>query len=179
MNIKRSILGSGRMTKNFRYEVNGHIIIDTVDLDTSNGNFGRIIGTTELVSTGLFTKPKPIDPGSELAKAIAEDKTGDRNNTYQKVMTNVKKNASEQGNLSLFNEALSESGMSAVANGNAQIDAPVASTQGVDSTASEETSSNVEPKEKKRSNASLTPLGKDANTFGKSFLKLATMFLEL
>ena len=63
-NIQRSILGSGRMTKNYRYEVNGRIIIDTVDLDTSNGNFGNIIDTVELVTGfgGLITKPKPIDP---------------------------------------------------------------------------------------------------------------------
>ena len=156
-NVKVSILNSNRMTKNYRYEVDGHIIIDTVDLDTNNGNFGRIIGTTELVTGagGFITKPKPIDPGSELAKAIAEDKTGDRNNTYQKVMTNVKNNAAKQGKLSLYNEALSQSGMSAVANGNAQIDAPVVSNQGVDNTVKEETSDDVQPKEKKRSNASI------------------------
>tara|TARA_B100000700_G_scaffold312325_1_gene395748 strand:- start:695 stop:2320 length:1626 start_codon:yes stop_codon:yes gene_type:complete len=156
-NVKVSILNSNRMTKNYRYEVNGHIIIDTVDLDTNNGNFGRIIGTTELVTGagGFITKPKPIDPGSELAKAIAEDKTGDRNNTYQKVMTNVKNNAAKQGKLSLYNEALSQSGMSAVANGNAQIDAPVVSNQGVDKSVNEEKNEDIEPKEKKRSNASL------------------------
>ena len=156
-NVKVSILNSNRMTKNYRYEVNGHIIIDTVDLDTNNGNFGRIIGTTELVTGagGFITKPKPIDPDSELAKAIAEDKTGDRNNTYQKVMTNVKNNAAKQGKLSLYNEALSQSGMSAVANGNAQIDAPVVSNQGVDKSVNEEKNEDIEPKEKKRSNASL------------------------
>ena len=156
-NIKRSILGSGRMTKNYRYEVNGRIIIDTVDLDTANGNFGNIKDTVELVTGfgGLITKPKPIDPNSELAKAIAEDKTGDRNNTYQKVMTNVKDNAAKQGNLALYNEALSQSGMSDVANGTAQLDAPVISTQEVDNTVKEETSDDVQPKEKKRSNASV------------------------
>jgi len=156
-NVRVSILNSNRMTKNYRYEVNGRIIIDTVDLDTNNGNFGKIINTVELVTgnLGFTTKPKPIDPNSELAKAIAEDKTGDRNNTYQKVMVNVEKNAAEQGKLSLYNEALSQSGMSAVANGNAQIDAPVVSKQGVDNTVKEETTSNVQPKEKKRSSASL------------------------
>ena len=156
-NIKRSILGSGRMTKNYRYEVNGRIIIDTVDLDTANGNFGNITDTVELVTGfgGLITKPKPIDPNSELAKAVAEDKTGDRNDTYQKVMVNVKKNAAEQGNLALYNEALNQSGMSDVANGTAQLDAPVISTQEVDNTVKEETSDDVQPKEKKRSNASI------------------------
>ncbi len=156
-NVRVSILNSNRMTKNYRYEVNGRIIIDTVDLDTANGNFGNITDTVELVTGfgGLITKPKPIDPNSELAKAIAEDKTGDRNDTYQKVMVNVKKNAAEQGKLSLYNEALSQSGMSDVANGTAQLDAPVISTQEVDNTVKEETSDDVQPKEKKRSNASL------------------------
>ena len=157
MNIKRSVLGSGRMTKSYRYEVNGKIIIDTIDLDTNNGNFGKIVGMKELVFGFPNNKLKPIDPNGELGQAIAADETNDRNNTYQKVMTNVKKNATEQGNSALYNEALSQSGMSAVANGNAQLDSSsiVNNAEGVDSSVNEEQSSDVEPKEKKRSNASV------------------------
>ena len=157
-NNKLSILNNGQMTKTFSYTINGKKIIETIDLDIQNGNFAKTqdIRFVDNKVGSLINKHLPIDPDSELGKAILADESGVRQNTFLNTMDSISTKAGNQTvlNSNVYENALRESGMYNKARGfESHIGSKFPNTgQNVDQSVEEESKDdNVTPKEKKRS----------------------------
>ena len=159
-NNKLSILNNGQMTKTFSYTINGKKIIETIDLDIQNGNFAKTqdIRFVDNKVGSLINKHLPIDPDSELGKAILADESGVRQNTFLNTMDSISTKAGNQTvlNSNVYENALRESGMYNKARGfESHIGSKFPNTgQNIDQSVEEESKDDdVTPKDRKKRSA--------------------------
>ena len=116
-----SILENNQLTTSFEYTVvvdNAPIVVtETIDIDTQNGNYGRPIKTSIIMPDGQIA---PLSPDSLVGQSIQKDLNNTRSAAYINKMNEIGEIAETQTvlNKNVHDNALLESGMSGVVDGN-------------------------------------------------------------
>ena len=112
--IKVSAYGNnGPMTETMHYRINGKRVHETIDINLNSPTYGQTIS----VKTKVNGKLEHVSPNSELGLAIVHDANSTRQTAYNNEMTYISGKAEKAGFGSVHNEALKNSGMYELANG--------------------------------------------------------------
>ena len=105
--------GNGPMTETFHYKINGKKIHETISIDLNSPNYGQTI-TVKSKEGGKLTE---VSPNSELGLAINADQNSTRQTSFINEMSYISGKAEKAGFGNVHNEALKNSGMYEMANG--------------------------------------------------------------
>ena len=112
--IKISAYGNnGPLTETMHYKINGKKIHETLDIDLNSPTYGQTIS----VKTKVNGKLEHVSPNSELGLAIVHDENSHRQTEYINEMSYISGKAEKAGFGNVHNEALKNSGMYDLANG--------------------------------------------------------------
>ena len=112
--IKVSAYGNnGPMTETMHYRINGKRVHETLDINLNSPTYGQTIS----VKTKVNGKLEHVSPNSELGLAIVADQNSTRQTAYNNEMTYISGKAEKAGFGNVHNEALKNSGMYELANG--------------------------------------------------------------
>ena len=112
--IKISAYGNnGPLTETMHYKINGKKIHETLDIDLNSPTYGQTIS----VKTKVNGKLEHVSPNSELGLAIVNDENSHRQTEYINEMSYISGKAEKAGFGNVHNEALKNSGMYDLANG--------------------------------------------------------------
>ena len=112
--IKISAYGNnGPLTETMHYKINGKKIHETLDIDLNSPTYGQTIS----VKTKVNGKLEHVSPNSELGLAIVHDENSTRQTSYINEMSYISGKAEKAGFGTVHNEALKNSGMYDLANG--------------------------------------------------------------
>ena len=117
--IKISPYGNnGAMTEVMHYRIDGQKIFETIDIDLNSPTYGQTL-KVEAKQGGPLSKRTEVSPNSELGRAIVADLNSTRQTAYINEMSFIGGKAEKNGFGNVHNEALKNSGMYAMANGDA------------------------------------------------------------
>ena len=115
--IKISPYGNnGAMTEVMHYKINGQTIYETLDINLNSPTYGQTL-KVEAKQDGFLSRRTEVSPNSELGLAIAADINSTRQTAYINEMSFISGKAEKNGFGNAHNEALKNSGMYEMANG--------------------------------------------------------------
>ena len=150
--IKISPYGNnGAMTEVMHYKINGQTIYETLDINLNSPTYGQTL-KVEAKQDGFLSRRTEVSPNSELGLAIAADINSTRQTAYINEMSFISGKAEKNGFGTVHDEALKNSGMFSMANGDKPFEVELPAVEFVidpgDATGNEETDGNNTVKDK-------------------------------
>ena len=150
--IKISPYGNnGAMTEVMHYKINGQTIYETLDINLNSPTYGQTL-KVEAKQDGFLSRRTEVSPNSELGLAIAADINSTRQTAYINEMSFISGKAEKNGFGTVHDEALKNSGMFSMANGDKPFEVELPAVEFVidpgDATGNVETDGNNTVKDK-------------------------------
>ena len=150
--IKISPYGNnGAMTEVMHYKINGQTIYETLDINLNSPTYGQSL-KVEAKQEGFLSRRTEVSPNSELGLAIAADQNSTRQTAFINEMSFISGKAEKNGFGTVHDEALKNSGMFSMANGDKPFEVELPAVEFVidpgDATGNEETDGNNTVKDK-------------------------------
>lgn len=150
--IKISPYGNnGAMTEVMHYKINGQTVYETLDINLNSPTYGQTL-KVEAKQDGFLSRRTEVSPNSELGLAIAADINSTRQTAYINEMSFVSGKAEKNGLANVHDEALKNSGMFSMANGDKPFEVELPAVEFVidpgDATGNEENDGNNKVKDK-------------------------------